>query len=45
MSLIARVTFDGNELPGAEIGIYAGDECRSHAYTNDAGLAYVRAMA
>lgn len=41
MSLIARVTFDGNELPGAEIGIYAGDECRSHAYTNDAGLAYV----
>lgn len=41
MSLIARVTFDGNELPGAEIGIYAGDECRSHAYTNNAGLAYV----
>lgn len=41
MSLIARVTFDGNELPGAEIGIYADDECRSHAYTNDAGLAYV----
>lgn len=41
MSLIARVTFDGNELPGAEIGIYAGDECRSHAYTNDTGLAYV----
>ncbi len=41
MSLIARVTFDGNELPGAEIGIYAGDECRSYAYTNDAGLAYV----
>lgn len=41
MSLIARVTFDGNELPGAEICIYAGDECRSHAYTNDAGLAYV----
>lgn len=41
MSLIARVTFDGNELPGTEIGIYAGDECRSHAYTNDAGLAYV----
>lgn len=41
MSLIARVTFDGNEQPGAEIGIYAGDECRSHAYTNDAGLAYV----
>ena len=41
MSLIARVTFDGNELPEAEIGIYAGDECRSHAYTNDAGLAYV----
>lgn len=41
MSLIARVTFDGNELPGAEIGIYAGDECRSHTYTNDAGLAYV----
>lgn len=41
MSLIARVTFDGNELPGAETGIYAGDECRSHAYTNDAGLAYV----
>lgn len=41
MSLIARVTFDGNELPGAEIGIYAGDECRSHVYTNDAGLAYV----
>lgn len=41
MSLITRVTFDGNELPGAEIGIYAGDECRSHAYTNDAGLAYV----
>lgn len=41
MSLIARVTFDGNELPGAEIGIYAGDECRSHAYTNDSGLAYV----
>lgn len=41
MSLIARVTFDGNELPGAEVGIYAGDECRSHAYTNDAGLAYV----
>lgn len=41
MSLIARVTFDGNELHGAEIGIYAGDECRSHAYTNDAGLAYV----
>ena len=36
MSLIARVTFDGNELPGAEIG-----ECRSLAYTNDAGLAYV----
>lgn len=41
MSLIARVTFDGNELLGAEIGIYAGDECRSHAYTNDARLAYV----
>lgn len=41
MSLIARVTFDGNELHGAEIGVYAGDECRSHAYTNDAGLAYV----
>ena len=41
MSLIARVTLDGNELHGAEIGVYAGDECRSHAYTNDAGLAYI----
>ena len=41
MSLIARVTLDGNELHGAEIGVYAGDECRAHAYTNDAGLAYI----
>ncbi len=41
MSLIARITFDNEELSNAEVGVYADNECRSHAFTNDAGLAYV----
>ena len=41
MSLIARVTLDGNELADAEIGVYADDECRSHAFTDGEGMAYV----
>ena len=40
MVLVTRVEMDGQPLCGVELGIFAGDECRSTVTTNDEGIAY-----
>lgn len=41
MSIVALVTLDGEKMPDTEIGVFAGDECRTSTLTNADGLAYL----
>ena len=39
MVLVAKVEMEGEPLSGVELGVFAGDECRSTVVTGDDGLA------
>jgi hypothetical protein len=41
MVLIAQVVADGQPLEGIELGIFAGDECREAAMTDEQGMVYL----
>ncbi|MBO7139526.1 MAG: LamG domain-containing protein [Prevotella sp.] len=41
MVLIAQVVNDGTAISGAELGIFAGDECREAAITDERGMVYI----
>ena len=41
MVVIAQVVFGSEPVAGAEVGIFAGDECREAAVTDDRGMIYV----
>lgn len=40
MTITARVTFDGAVQQDAEVGVFAGDECRTAEFTDADGYAY-----
>ncbi len=40
MTITARVTFDGEVQPNAEVGVFAGEECRTAEMTDADGYAY-----
>ena len=40
MTITARVTLDGCVLQDAEVGVFAGEECRTVERTDDSGYAY-----
>lgn len=40
MTITARVTFDGMVQQDAEVGVFAGDECRTAEFTDADGYAY-----
>ncbi len=39
MLLVAKVEMEGEPLCGVELGVFAGEECRSAVVTNDEGIA------
>ena len=41
MVLIAQVVADGQPVSGAELGVFAGDECREAAVTDERGMIYI----
>ena len=41
MIMTATVTLDGKELPDVEIGVFASEECRATAFTDNEGRAYI----
>ena len=41
MTVVARVTYDGQPLANSEIGVFNGDECRSAEFTNDNGIVFL----
>ncbi len=41
MTMVAVVKKDKLAVAGAEVGIFAGTECRASAFTNDLGLAFI----
>ena len=41
MVLIAKVVKDGMPMPGAEIGIFAGEECREAVMADSQGMVYI----
>lgn len=41
MVLIAQVVADGQPVSGLELGVFAGDECREAAVTDERGMIYI----
>ena len=41
MVLIAQVVADGQPVSGLELGVFAGEECREAAVTDERGLVYI----
>ena len=41
MTVVAQVTYDGAPLANVEVGVFAGDECRTHEYSDANGIAYL----
>ena len=41
MVLIAQVVADGQPVSGVELGVFAGDECREAAFTDENGMIYI----
>ena len=41
MTVVARVTYDGQPLANSEIGVFNGDECRTAEFTNDNGIVFL----
>lgn len=41
MTVVARVTYDNAPMPDIEVGVFAGDECRTAVYTDGEGLVFL----
>lgn len=41
MTVVAQVTYDGAPLANVEVGVFAGDECRAHEYSDANGIVYL----
>lgn len=41
MTVVAQITYDGLPLADAEVGVFAGDECRTHEYSDANGIVYL----
>lgn len=41
MTVVARVTYEGQPLADSEIGVFNGDECRTAGFTNDEGIVFL----